>query len=76
MHSEKDGRAQEGCRQDTTRTHNVRAEGLHVGLTAGAAREGPDLGFMLESGSHLQRQNGRLNGSNFRSGKSNSKRSF
>lgn len=76
MHSEKDGRAQEGCRQDTTHTHNVRAEGLHVGLTAGAAREGPDLGFMLESGSHLQRQNGRLNGSNFRSGKSNNKRSF
>ena len=68
-HLEKDGPAQEGCRQDTTRTHNVRAEGLHVGLAAGTAREGPYLGFMLESRSHLQKQNGRLNGSNFRSGK-------
>ena len=74
-HLEKDGPAQEGCRQDTTCTHNVRAEGLHVGLAAGTAREGPYLGFMLESRSHLQKQNGRLNGSNFRSGKSNNKRS-
>lgn len=33
--------------------HDVRVEGLHVGLAGGAAREGPDLGFMLESSSHL-----------------------
>lgn len=33
--------------------HNVGAEGLHVGLAGGAAREGPDFGFMLESRSHL-----------------------
>lgn len=42
-----------GARSRPGPIHNVRAEGLHVGLAAGAAREGPDLGFMLESGSHL-----------------------
>lgn len=74
-HSEQGRPAQEGRTRDTTRTHDVRVEGLHVGLAGGAAREGPDLGFMLESSSHLQRQNGRLIRSNFRSCKSN-KRSF
>lgn len=46
-------------------THEVRVEGLHVGVTGRAARQGPDLGLVLERGSHLQGIKGIIR-SNFR----------